>query len=278
MSEKRRDGGRACWLPPAYVFLFAIYPILFLFRMNIVEVAWTRVLAPMALTLALATLIWLGSRLVFRARHKRGLATVLLLFVAQYYKVIHDSLCAGLEALAIPATALVAHVLAGIAMAAILLALGRSRRTFSLAGKALSWIITVLVVWNLAAVGLHYARDARERSARQRQMPGEMRPGSPSANVPDIYCIFLDEFASLETARSVFGHDHSSFAARLRASGFFIAEKSRGLYIWTPEAIAAVLNMEPVAKDANYRALIQENKLTRFLRGLGYAILRFPLW
>ncbi len=259
-----------------HVFLFALYPILLLYQQNLGEVAWARTVYPMLAALALALLLWLGLGFILADRDKRAVAAIVILLAAWYYKLILDLLAAGLEPPLPGSARLAAHVLLIASLAAALFFIRRSNLPFTNASRILRAIACVLVAWSLGAIVLHHARSIGSRQDRQRLRPGEFTPLPPAAARPDIYCIFLDEFASLESARTLFGLDHSQFAARLRASGFFIAEKSRGRHLETPAAIASVLNMENVPARGNAAILVQRNKVARFLKENGYAIYDFP--
>jgi hypothetical protein len=185
-------------------------------------------------------------------------------------------LAAGLEPLLPGSALLLAHVLLVASVAAAFFFIRRSSLPFMNANRILRAITCILLAWSLGAIILYHARGMVGRQDRQRLRAGEFTEPSPAAVKPDIYCIFLDEFASLESARTLFGHDHSPFASRLRRSGFFIAEKSRSRHLETPAAIASVLNMENVPDQGNATILVQRNKAARFLSENGYAIYDFP--
>jgi len=137
-------------------------------------------------------------------------------------------------------------------------------------------VILMLLAWNIGGILIYHIRNVNSKNARFFLKKTELINASSTILKPDIYCFFLDEFASLETIKDIFHYDNSTFAERLRAAGFFIAQKSRGVYVWTPEAIAAVLNMEKVPEKTDPGILIKQNKVTRFLKKQGYKIYDFP--
>jgi len=259
-----------------HVFLFALYPILLLYQQNLGEAAWARTIHPILVALALALLLWLGLGFLLADRDKRAVAAIVILLAAWYYKLILDLLAAALEPLLPGSVPLFAHALLVASVAAALFFIRRSSRSFTNASRILRAITFILVAWSLGAIILHHARGIGGRQDRQPLRTNEFTPLPSAAAKPDIYCIFLDEFASLESVRTLFGLDQSRFAARLRGSGFFIAEKSRGLHLETPAAIASVLNMENVPARGNATSLVQRNKVARFLKENGYAIYDFP--
>jgi hypothetical protein len=251
-----------------YIYLFAIYPVIFLYRQNVGEVRCRTILMPMAVCLALTWLLWLGLGFIYKKAEKRALAVFLLQVPLFYYKLIHDLLD---EVLGWSPTIIIAGL-----FIVLLAAVGRSKRSLAHSGRVLSLILLLLLAWNAAAIAVHHLGHAGAKKARAflRAAPPPKPAGSSSK--PDIYLFIVDEFASLDTIESVFGHDHSAFVRRLQNAGFFIARESRGLYVWTPEAVAAVLNMEAVPKKAAAGMLIKKNRVTRLLREQGYRIFDFP--
>ncbi len=261
---------------PFHVFLFSLYPVLFLYHQNIREVTLAGMFPALAVALALAFFLWHGLRFIFAVRGKRSLAVLVLLLAIFYYRPLYDLaselLWPGLRS-SVP---FFHHVLLSVPFAAILILIQRSRHSFLKTARILNAVALALLAWNIAGIVLHHLHDVGERNARRLLQENEYRRPAPAGARPDIYCFILDEFARLDIIRDLFHHDHSAFAERLRAAGFFIAERSRGLYVWTPEAIAAMLNMEKVPEKSDSRLLIQKNRVARFLHENGYAIFDFP--
>ena len=259
---------------PIYVFLFSLYPVLFLYRQNIREVSLARMLPALACALALAFLLWFGLRIFFADRGKRALAACVLLLAIFYYRPLHD-LAGELPGLRSSAPAL-RHALWFALSVFVLLLIRRSRHSFLKTNRILNAVFLALLAWNIGGIVLHHVHGVEKRNARLLLQKGEYRQRAPAGDRPDIYCFILDEFARLDSIKDLFHHDHAVFAERLLASNFFIAEKSSGLYAWTPEAIAAILNMERVPNKSDARLLIQRNKVARFLHENGYVIFDFP--
>jgi hypothetical protein len=59
-----------------------------------------------------------------------------------------------------------------------------------------------------------------------------------------IYLLLFDEYASTASLKEYWGRDNSAFNSFLKTRGFFIAEKSRSNYCWTPFSMASLLNMD----------------------------------
>ncbi len=259
-----------------HVLLFAVYPVVLLYQQNMGEAAPARTIGPMLVALAAAACLWLLLAPLFADREKRAVATVAVLVTAFYYRLLQGAL-AGLFALLAPGAApLLGHLALLALLAAALVAAGRARRALAGLNRLLGLVACALLAWSLAAIALHHARGAGRRPAQRVLSMAEFRTPPATASRPDIYCIFLDEFASLESARDLFGFDNSPFAERLRRAGFFIARDSRSLHDLTGPAMASVLNMEPTPAGSDPELLVQQNKVARFLSENGYAVYDFP--
>ncbi len=259
-----------------YIYLFSIYPILFLYDQNIKEVAFGEILAPMIMAIASTTLLWFFFGFFYKNKGKRALAVLVVLLLIFYYKLISDALDETIGRLGKPLANLPPYVLVFACLLLLLFWLRKSKHAFRHSGKILNTIMLLLLAWNLGGILIHHLGNADVKNARAYLKKTEFQKISPPSFKPDIYCFILDEFASLETIKDVFHYDHSRFAERLQTAGFFIARQSRGLYIWTPEAIAALLNMEKVPEKADSSVLIDQNKVTHFLKGQDYRIFDFP--
>ncbi|MBN2399879.1 MAG: hypothetical protein JXI33_06015 [Candidatus Aminicenantes bacterium] len=259
-----------------YIYLFSIYPILFLYRQNIKEVAFGEILAPMIVAIAFTTALWFCFGFIYKNKGKRALAILAILVLMFYYKLISEMLAGAISRLGKPWTGLPPAVLVPVFLFFFLFWLRKSKRVFLHSGKILNAIMLLLLAWNIGGMLIYHVGNVDVKNARSYLKKTELQKISPASSKPDIYCFILDEFASLETIRDVFHYDHSRFAERMQNAGFFIARQSRGLYIWTPEAIAALLNMEKVPEKADSSVLIKQNKVARFFREQGYRIFDFP--
>jgi hypothetical protein len=259
-----------------HVLLFAVYPVVLLYQQNMAETAPAQALAPLRVVLAVAAGVWLLLTPVFADREKRAVAAAAVLVTAFYYRLLQGALAGWLALLAPAAAPLLAHLALLALLGAALVAAGRARRSLAGANRLLTLVVCALLAWSLAAVVLHHARGAGRRPAQRVLSMAEFRTPPATAPRPDIYCIFLDEFASLQSARDLFAYDNEPFAERLRRSGFFVARDSRSLHEVTGPAMASVLNMEPTPAGSDPALLVRENRVARFLSENGYAVYDFP--
>jgi hypothetical protein len=259
-----------------YIFLFSIYPILFLYYQNISEVTFREILPPMALAVVFTVILWFFLKLIYQSKEKRALVIFIILLTVFYFKFIYDLIIEIIGPFSKPFSHLSSIILICGFLVFLFYRIRKSKHLFFNVGKILNIIMLVLLAWNIGGILIYHIHNVKIRNARfYLKKTGFLKP-SPTSLKPDIYCFFVYEFASLETIADLFHYDNSEFAERLQAAGFFIAQKSRGLYEWTPEAIAAVLNMEKVPEKTDPGILVKQNKVTRFLKEQGYEIYDFP--
>jgi hypothetical protein len=255
-----------------YIYFFAVYPILFLYYQNIGEVAFGKILCPMAIAVAGTMILWLCLRPIFKNKGKRALVILLILLVIFYYKFLFDLF----NEIIGPFSHLLSIIFIFVFLGFLFFRIHKSKYSFITISKILNAIMLMLLAWNIGGILIYHIRNVNVTNARFYLKKTEFLKPSPTSVKPDIYYFILDEFASLEELNDIFHYDNSKFAERLQAAGFFIAPKSRGFYVWTPEAIAADLNMEKVPEKTDPSVLIKQNKVTRFLKKQGYKIYDFP--
>lgn len=261
---------------PVSIYLFAVYPILFLYYQNIKEVAFGKILPPMALALAATMVLWFCLKPVVKNREKRALVVFFILLLFFYYQLLHDALVEVIGRAGKPLSSLPPALAIGAGATLAVFWILRSKHSFRATGRILTVIMLALLAWNVGGILIFHVRNLDVKNARAFLGKKETLLPAPSSAKPDIYCFFVDEFASLETIAGIFHYDNSAFAERMRAAGFFIADQSRSSSIWTPEAIASVLNMEKVPAKTDPALLIRQNRISRFLKEQGYTIVDFP--
>ncbi|MDD3878203.1 MAG: hypothetical protein PHT69_16410 [Bacteroidales bacterium] len=104
---------------------------------------------------------------------------------------------------------------------------------------------------------------------------------SPQENLPDIYFVVLDEYASSSSIKKLFKYDNGLFEEAMRQKGFYVDEWQT-FSSHTPEVISGVLNLDKstVNKEIAFENFnnIKHNKLSNFLQKFQYKIAQFPMW
>lgn len=272
-------------------FLFAIFPVLFLFAHNIRLFDVRVVLVPMAATVCLASLSWLVLSFVLADKKKAGLIVSLLFLLffsyESFFEVVRDSMVGVLGVYIFGTRAYVLLVLA------MLFAVGayfiiKTRRSLESATNIANVVAAALVAMSLTNIG---ACELRTWSGWQ----GGRGTGSTEMNptrweevgaLPNIYYIILDEYARADVLEKVYGYDNGEFLDYLRQKGFYVARASRSNYSQTILSLASSLNLTYLDDLVNQVGpnsdnlvpaidMMRNNAVFRFVKHYDYKIVAF---
>jgi len=256
-----------------YPLLFAIFPILFLYAVNIREVAADQVVIPLVVSLLSTLMLWTILSLILRSIVKGGLATTIFLFLffayGRFYEFLENwAVFVPKHSILLPGLLLVW----GYCVYFIMLA----RRDFRNTTRILNIVAVVLIAINLFNIGYYKIENlmAKPQSPAISENPALTTPEVGALkNMPDIYHIVLDGYASLSTIKEHYGYDNSEFASFLVDNGFFIAHDSRTHVVATEWSLASTLNMDYVSAGEQIDTvleMISNNKVAAYLKSKGY--------
>jgi hypothetical protein len=161
----------------------------------------------------------------------------------------------------------------------------RSRYSFAPASRFLGLTSALLVTFNLAHLG---SADLGQTTAAHAVIPPTSEaPAVSSVDRPSIYLIVPDKYQGSASLRSYYGFDNTRFEQGLRDRGFILPLRPRANYIYTRQAMNALLNWEYldslialVGDDATDLTplfnRLEDNRTIAFLKRLGYEIVFFP--
>lgn len=262
---------------PLHPFIFAIYPILFLFAFNVQEVDIWRIFLPLVIAIASTLFLLLILTACLKDRIKAGFITTLFIFIFYTYGYVFDALY-DWNLFTIKHRHLVPVILYIGCYLSYIIHLIKQQSLKENFNKILNIIATILFIINIIKIVPNEikkiefnASPIREFVAFNEKDVGEIE------DYPDIYYIILDEYASLETIKKVWGYDNGDFAEFLRGKGFFVTEKSKTRSISTFASLANSFNMEYVTDNHKYEENIElfynkfnDSKLVRYLKSKGY--------
>ncbi|MDP4020434.1 MAG: hypothetical protein Q8P58_00090 [Candidatus Adlerbacteria bacterium] len=265
-------------------FLFALYPVLFLFAYNVDQVVIRDITLPLLLAIALASILFGIAWLVTRDYQKAGfIATLGIILFFSYGHVFE--LQAGAEWTRPRYLLSVwAFLFLGGSYAIIRFVKESARFTRILNGIALLLVIMVLV-----PIGVSRTNEFSTRSFSNIQKESSV-PVTHQETLPDIYYIILDAYASEEVLQGEFGYDNSDFVNFLTEKGFFVVPNSHSNYSLSKYSLPSSLNMEYLdqlsaqlgfasLEDLNLREAVENNRVQRFLREQGYKFIHFgTMW
>ena len=278
---------RLRWLAWSSPFLFAAYPILFLYAHNIADLSLRSLALPLAVALGLTAALFLTLGFVISNDQKAGLITTLfaILFFScghAYEGLISSPFGRSWLWLFINIKTALLAVWSVIFIAGTV-AILRTKRDLGTIKRLLVITGAVLVGTTLASIGSY--EIFRDRSLPVNNQGGSKEEAAESGSVktPNIYYIVVDAYAGKDALKRFYGFDNSEFLDYLERKGFYVANRSRSNYPRTSLSLASSLNMAYLkdlmpAVDTDSRdigasrRLIRHNEVFRSLRRRGYTI------
>lgn len=232
---------------PLHVLWFAIYPVLQLLAVNILETRLTDAVRPLLVSLAAALLVFAVLSLILRNVQRAGMvATFLLVLFFSYGHVYgfvrqESLLGAGFgHRYLLP-------IYAALFAAGMWLLIWKLKDLLPLTG-VLNLIGAFLLIYPLYQVVTRadFTSEQAEQRARIATLGQELRP-DPGQPLPDVYVFLIDTYIRADYLQSDFAYDNSPFLDQLRLLGFYIADCSRGNYYGTRRAVANLLNFDYIS-------------------------------
>ncbi|MDD5679712.1 MAG: hypothetical protein PHI59_00495 [Candidatus Omnitrophica bacterium] len=271
--------------PLLHPFLFALFPVLFLFAHNLGQVRPGDILLPSAFLLIVTLLLILLLASVLKDYKKAGLIVSLALILCFSYGPIYDT---GLW-WQINGFFIMRHrYLTAIWGALFILGIyGIIKRRGNLDNvtRIFNVVAGSLVAISLINIVFYEVTASLGKWAVKNHTPGNLNiciTKSEAASVcPDIYYIILDRYNRADILKEVYGFDNSEFINYLTSKGFYVASRSNANYGDTEQSLCSSLNMEfirdmsnNVLAKLNDRRLIydklQNHRVLRFLKSHGY--------
>ena len=276
----------AWWTWAWHPLLFAVFPVLSLFNVNLAEVPAGEVVRPLLVMLAAAGLLWGLLALVLRNAHKAALFSTLTLLLFFLYGNLRGLLRQSASPLLADCgrdDAFLLRPLVGLLLLAFILLLGTKRDLRGWTGP-LNAAGAFLVLWPLFGIGKTVVPLFFKPAPAAATVTA--KTAIPPEQLPDIYYIILDAYAREDTLQRVFHYYNRPFLAHLEEQGFYVARESRANYCQTHMSLPSSLNMAYLdtlvpARDAEGRraqlaARFDDNAVMRELRGQGYRIVALP--
>lgn len=272
-------------------YLFAIFPILFLYSHNIGQlsmVSFYEVFIPIAIILGFTAIAVVILWLIFKKdSNKAGIVTSIFLVLFFSYGRIYE-LIVGFK---------IGNFIIGghrylLAVWLILFIVGtfftaRTKKNLHNLISILNIIAVILVLIPLVNIGIYKfrTRDIQHDIVAVQKEEGAAIVKNPD-ELPDIYYIILDGYAGSASLEEFYGYDNHEFIDFMTEKGFFVASESRCNYPWTYLSLASSLNMEYInflSEDAGTESddrtlpydMITNNKVWKFLDSMGYQFVHF---
>jgi len=281
-------------------FLFAAFPVLFLFAHNLHLFHVSAILAPFVILLFLALLLWIALAFVLKSIEKAGLLISLFLVLvfsyANFSEVVRDSIARvdwlvgvfirlGITRAGLQGGLLALSVVTFCVGACFLIRTRRGLNNLTLVANIVASALVLMTLIDIAAHDVRVGSDWRRTGVVR---PADVTPVEPAASetLPDIYYIILDGYARADILEELYQHDNRDFVEYLSGRGFYVATESRSNYCRTVLSLASSLNMTYLDDLASQVGLESQNRrpavnmiwhseVARFLKGLGYTTVAF---
>jgi len=270
-----------------HCFLFAVYPILFLFSYNIGQVAFSQILLPITLSLVFTGIIYLSLLFVLKDGDKTGLIVTIFLILFFFYGHILQQM----EIWDIKHFNKGKHLInlsAAIFFVSTYFIITAKKKLHNLT-KIINFVALSLTI--LTVINIGYAKlkpmlnsgNIKTYANNGTSFEIKYKGDSPA---PDIYYIILDAYASSGILEDIYKFDNSEFVEYLTNKGFYVAVDSCSNYATTFFSLASTLNMEYVNNIAEqlgeesddrsiFYKMIRDNQVSRILKSMNYKIINF---
>ena len=236
---------------PIYPLLFSLYVPLAFYIKNANEAYLSQLAVPIAISLLVILISFGCCGLVFRNLGKTALMTFILTAVFFFHghvrniigeiNIVFDTFTIGEDK--------ILFLFWGILLTISFLIILRSKKDLTLLTKTINVFaltalsISVFLFLQLLTRGsVMVSRQEYENKL----LPQPAADGDFSGELPDIYHIILDKYASNKVLKDLYNYDNSAYTDYLENKGFFVAYNSRANYPHTLYSLATTLNMEYV--------------------------------
>jgi len=269
-------------------FLFAMWPILAYYSSNKAQLTPTDLLVPSAIVLSAVFVVTALLWLIFKDVSKSAIvASVIAPLFLTANQILDSLLRAGQWRYSSTMTSWTLllwsclTLVFGLFLFSLFTVLAKTRRDLTKLTVLLSVVGVVLVIMPIATIVRYEAFDQSRASSPADTDWGEL--GSLPEELPDIYYIVLDAYASSATLKEFYEYDNSQFTEYLKSKGFYVASQSRSNYNMTWMSLASSLNMQYVnhlvdTSGLDYplaREMVKNNRVVRYLKAAGYSFVHF---
>ena len=281
----------ATW--PLHPFLFAAASIFSVYAANLRETTFADVATALGAVLALTCTVFVAYGVAVRRLGARAaVLTTVTIMALLHYADLSLWMNRFVGGAVYPEDVALPWAVAALAIA--LVAIWFMRSGMGLPNTILNGIALVFLVSPLTQVGWHAWTSRQELS-----VPGAsqslannaeaMTVRSSSSNLPDIYYIILDRYASQETLLADYGFNNQEMIGYLEAAGFFVASASHSNYLKTATSLASSLSLDYInflsEKADQYGTawhpiydMLGDHRVGRFLKRMGYTNAQIGSW
>lgn len=269
-------------------FLYAILPVLVLYKQNISE-AWPSLMfTPVIYSVALAILSWFIFLFFLRNKHKASVMTSiwLVLFFSYGHTYLFLANKGVFNYIPVGPHLFLLGSYFGILLLSYLLVFKMKDSVTKLTAFFNVASITLLLINLVYLVPYEMKRysslQTLDKYTQEHSLVDAEFLNKDEDTYPDIYYFVFDRFPNQTISNDYFGYDTTSFLEGLEDKGFYVATQSAANHPSSFQSISSSLNMnyltflpELIGDDYTdrsiiYKELLEDNDVTKFLIGKGY--------
>lgn len=258
--------------------------MIFLYSSNYDEVPVGDFLVPVLLSVGAALVLLAILRLVIKDWNASAVIVSLSLVLFYTYGRLVDILGGSAAVQIIVAVIYIAALLSG-SWLTVRNKVKLKRPTIVLNVVAVT-LVLISAVGIIASISGGKDEPHKKKSAVEKAISSEEAKKISQEDLPDIYYVILDAYASSGSLRKYYDFDNSEFVQNLKDKGFYVAEGSRSNYCQSRLSLASSLNLEYInylagelgknsRRSAIPNAMIEDNGLALFLKSKGYSFVFF---
>ncbi len=264
--------------------LFAIFPVAFLYSINLHTLVLADILLPISLIVTVTFLLWFLLRYLFKSTEKSGL--LVSVYLALFFSYGH--IFFFINGFEVGDFEIGRHrFLLIIYVALIIIAsyyFTKTKRKLVSPTTIANYISATLFVIILVNIGTYYLENnyLYDTDTTSEKYPFD---ASTVTTYPDIYYIILDDYANSKSLEKSFGFDNQEFITFLTKRGFDVADQSYSNYPSTIHSLPSIMNLKYVNylsekySDSNDEHelyhMMNSNLVTQYFKSIGYETINF---
>lgn len=266
-------------------FLFALYPVIFLYALNVHEYTEETLLIPVLLVLGFAAVVYWITTFFIKDIAKAAIISSGIILLSLSYSRLLEFITTMLPKNTTPI--ILQSIVVGLSIlliALIVYAVSKYPKHLLSVNKLLSFLAAFLVLFSFTQIVLFEIQTGRIFSPPAATVSENTPKNTKATKTPDIYYFIFDRYAGPGSLKKEYNFDNSTFFNFLKNKGFYLAENATTNYPKTFLSLGSTLNMEYVdylttqtngggsPDQSIVTPLIRNGKVIQFLKEKGYTI------
>ena len=266
------------------VVLISIYPILMLIGVNVDEVILQDAIYPIIISIIFSLAIYWFLFKLTNNKYKASLITLSFILFFYYYGLVFYGHISGIHwgEITVGRHRFFFPLWVLLFLSSVFLII-KLKKTLKRTIAFINYLSIFLVLITIIPIFFTFLIGGSGQKINNNVLITE---GVRADNMPNIYYIVLDGYASFDILKNMYNFDNSNFKKNLESQGFFVADKSTANHSFTYLSLSSTLNMmymdwlgednkKNKTKLRNLGSYIGNNEVTKLLKSRGYKYITF---